>query len=75
MRLRTALALCHECKPVDQRLLDWLLAGADFAVQALSQGNQGASAEQRARLLELLLSLSNLHEYLRHHSVQVAPTD
>lgn len=72
LRLRAALELCHQGRPLDPHLLDWLLADADFAAQSLSQKAQAHTPEQRAKLLELLLSLANLLEYLRHHSVQVA---
>lgn len=70
-RLRAALELCRQCQPVDQHTLDWLLADADFAVHVLSHSGPIHTPEQRDKLLELLLSLTNLQEYLRHHSVQV----
>ena len=72
-RLRAALELCQQCQPVDGHILDWLLADADFAVQALCQDARTHSPGQRENLLELLLGLTNLQEYLRHHSVQVKP--
>ena len=58
---------------MDGHILDWLLADADFAVQALCQAARGHYPAQREKLLELLLGLTNLQEYLRHHSVQVKP--
>ncbi len=70
-RVRAALELCQQCKPVDRHVLDWLLADADFAAQSLALNGRAQTPTQRARLLELLLSLANLQEYLRHHSVQV----
>jgi hypothetical protein len=69
--LRAALELCQQCRPVDPHVLDWLLADADFAVQSLSQDGRTHTGAQRDKLLELLLCLTNLQEYLRHHSVQV----
>jgi hypothetical protein len=75
LRLQAALELCQQCRPVDPRMLDWLLTNADFAVQSLSQSGRAHSPSQRDKLLELLLRLTNLQEYLRHHSVQVQLTD
>ncbi len=74
-RVQSALELCQKSQPVDAHLLDWLLGDADFAVQSLSQDNLAHSPAQRGKLLEVLLCLANLHEYLRHHSVQLKPTD
>ena len=73
--LRTALDLCRQGQPVEPRLLDWLLAGADFAVQTLAQKGNGCSPAQRVMVLELLLGLSNLQEYVRHHSVRLKLVD
>ena len=73
--LRTALDLCRQGQPVDTHLLDWLLAGADFAVQTLAHNGNGCSPAQRVKVLELLLGLSNLQEYLRHHSVRLKLVD
>src|SRR5574337_248201 len=74
-RLHAALELCHQCRPLDRRTLDCLLADADFAVQSLSQNGHGHTPAQRDNLLELLLGLTNLQEYMRHHSVQVKGAD
>jgi len=56
-------------------MMDWLLDGAEFAVQSLSQDGFMISPMQRLKVLELLLGLSNLQEYLRHHSVRVSNPD
>jgi hypothetical protein len=74
-RLQDALELCQECRAVDAHALDWLLGDADFAVQALAQDGRSHTSAQRDKLLELLLNLSNLHEYLRHHSVTARLAD
>ena len=74
-RLRGALDLCHQGQPLDSRVLDWLLAHAEFAVQSLAQNGSHSTPAQRVRLLELLLGLANLQEYLRHHSVQIRLSD
>ncbi len=69
--LRGASEHCHRGQPLDPRTIDWLLAYADFAVQSLAQSGGSSNPAQRVRLLELLLGLANLQEYLRHHSVQL----
>ena len=68
-RTAAALQLCQQGQPVDPGLLDWLLAQGDFAVQLLSKESHADSVEQRSRLLELLLCLTNIQEYVRHHSI------
>ncbi len=72
-RLHEALDLCQQGQPADLRTLHWL-SDADFAVQLLSQSGQERTPAQRSQLLQLLLGLANLHEYLRHHSVVVKST-
>jgi hypothetical protein len=70
-RVRESLSVCRDGKELDLRMIDWLFTGAEFAVQALAKVTPPETAEQRQRLLELLLGLTNLQEYLRHHSVTV----
>ena len=48
----------------DSRTLAWLREQGDFAVALLSDNNPDI-ADDRTRLLELLLCLANLHESLR----------
>jgi len=48
----------------DAQTLSWLTQQGDLAVTVLS-GDGPDSSEDRARLLELLLCLANLHESLR----------
>lgn len=74
-RLRGAFEHCHRGQPLDPRTLDWLLAHADYAVQSLAQSGGSRSPTQRVKLLDLLLGLANLQEYLRHHSVQLKLAD
>ena len=52
---------CRQGKPPDSRTLSWLRQQGDLAVTLLS-GDGPDSSEDRARLLELLLCLANLHE-------------
>jgi hypothetical protein len=51
--------------------LEWLLADALAIVQNLEEGAADPNPEQRDRMLELLLMLANLHEYVAHHSVRL----
>lgn len=55
---------CRQRELPDSRSLNWLSQQGDFAVTLLSSGGPDSS-EDRARLLELLLCLANLHESLR----------
>jgi hypothetical protein len=49
--------------------MDWLLAQVDFAVEVLAQEDVNWDADQRSKLLELLLGVANLSEYIRHSTV------
>ena len=55
---------CRHREVPDSRTLTWLTQQGDLAVSLLS-GDGPNSSEDRARLLELLLCLANLHESLR----------
>jgi hypothetical protein len=74
-RLQAMLALCQQYRPVDVRALDGLLADADFVIQTLSENGNSYASSQRDKLLELLLCLSNLQEYLRHSAVPAKAAD
>lgn len=71
-RASQALELCHQAQPLDLNTLEWLLADARIATKALVGERDGHGPAQRERLLELLLCLSNLQEYVRHHSISLA---
>lgn len=71
MRTDQALQDCRAGQPVDSKMLEWLLTDALVIVNNLEEGVEGPDAQQRDRMLELLLILANLHEYVAHHSVQV----
>ena len=59
---------CLESRPVEQQTIDWLLGDARHVAQELSTSQPGFGNEQ---VLELLLCLANLQDYIRHHSVKV----
>ena len=73
VRASHALEQCQKGQPLDPRALDWLLADARHAAQMLIGEPGLSSPAQLDKLLELLLCLSNLQEYVRHHSVRLAP--
>ncbi len=72
-RAAQALEFCQQTRPLDSKTLEWLLADAHIATQTLVGEPDGHAPGQREKLLELLLCLSNLQEYVRHHSVSLAP--
>lgn len=58
----------HSVNPVD---LDWLLSDALAIVKNLEEQAAEPNPDQRDRMLELLLILANLHEYVAHHSLRL----
>ena len=60
---------------VERQTMDWLLAQVDFAVEVLAQEDVNWDANQRSKLLELLLGVANLSEFIRHSTVAAQLTD
>jgi hypothetical protein len=60
---------CREGRPIRPKELEWLLADALVIVTSLEADPavQQPYDEQRERMLELLLVLANLHEYVAAH--------
>ncbi len=56
---------------LDPNDLEWLLSDALAIVKNLEEGAGNPNPEQRDRMLELLLILANLHEYVAHHSIRL----
>ena len=71
IRTDQALQGCRGGRSIDGKGLEWLLADALAIVRNLEEGAAEPNPEQRDRMLELLLILANLHEYVAHHSVRV----
>jgi hypothetical protein len=71
VRTDQALTRCREGSPLSKDNLEWLLADALATVKNLEESADEPQPEQRDRMLELLLILANLHEYVAHHSVRV----
>ena len=51
--------------------VEWLLSDALAIVKNLEEKASDPQPQHRDRMLELLLMLANLHEYVAHHSVQL----
>jgi len=71
-RTDQALGRCREGASLDSSGLEWLLSDALAIVKNLEESADEPQPEQRDRMLELLLILANLHEYVAHHSVRVS---
>ena len=71
IRTDHAMQSCREGKLVNASSLEWLLSDALATVKNLEEGAAEPKPEQRDRMLELLLILANLHEYVAHHSVRL----
>jgi len=59
---------------VDYHAMDWLLAQVDFVVDWLAEEDTNLDSDQRSQLLELLLGVANLNEYVRHSTVVARPS-
>ena len=65
------LELCREGSAINASELEWLLADALAIVNNLDDQPAVPNFEVRDRMLELLLILANLHEYVAHHSIRL----
>lgn len=64
-------ARCIEAGLVDEEILAWLLADAPNTVHALAQGQFDRDPADNEKVLEILLCLANLQDYITHHSLRV----
>jgi hypothetical protein len=71
LRTDHMLCRCREGRELSPGDVEWLLADALAVVKNLEEGAGEPNPEQRDRMLELLLILANLHEYVAHHSVRL----
>lgn len=71
VRTDHALQCCRQGRSLNSSSLDWLLSDALAVVRNLEESADEPNPEQRDRMLELLLILANLQEYVAHHSVRV----
>ena len=68
-KLALATEHFHRGQNVDYWTLDWLLAQVDFVVESLAEEGTTWDSDQRSKLLELLLGIAKLNEYVRHSAV------
>jgi hypothetical protein len=68
-RVSRTLELCQQGHPLDSSTLEWLTDQGDLAVRLLSQDGMTKVSSERVKLLDLLLCLANVQEYIRHHSI------
>jgi hypothetical protein len=54
---------------VDRNTLDWLLVQVDCIVETVGGETTGLDPEKQSKLLELLLGIANLNEYVRHQTI------
>lgn len=66
---------CLQSQPVDEKTLDWLLSDARHTTQALSKAGTNGDSGDLGKILELLLCLANLQDYISHHSLHVNRAD
>jgi hypothetical protein len=71
VRTNDTLSRCRERMPLTAADVEWLLTDALLIVKNLEEGSGEPVPEQRERMLDLLLMLANLHEYVAHHSVRL----
>jgi hypothetical protein len=71
LRADHTLGLCREGCAINTPELEWLLADALAVVNNLDDRAAASNPELRDRMLELLLILANLQEYVAHHSIRV----
>jgi hypothetical protein len=71
VRTNEALQRSLEKKLIDPKGLECLLADALAIVTNLEEGAGEPRPEQRDRMLELLLILANLHEYVANLSIRM----
>jgi hypothetical protein len=73
-RLEEAVTSCRDGHVVAPGTLDKLRNHADFAVTFLAEHSADDSLRQKEMLLQFLLGLANLHEYLSHNAPLVGRT-
>ena len=73
LRTGEAMRRCRDGHEIESKRLEQLLADALAIVNNLEEGAGDARPEERDRMLELLLSLANLHEYAAQHSISLGP--
>jgi hypothetical protein len=74
-RLAEATRHFQNDRDMDYEAMRWLLAQVDCTVDLLAEEDTIGDADQRSKLLELLLGVANFNEYVRHHFAMTQPRD
>ena len=70
-RVSVALEQSRREQPIDASGVEQLLADSLAIVSNLEEDTAGPDPEKRERMLDLLLSLANLHEYVAQYSMRL----
>ena len=73
-KLETSASHFRDGRGVDSDTLQWLLTQVDFVLQAIGDNSSPLTTEQKSKLLELLLGIVNLNEYIRHAAITAEHT-
>ena len=73
-KLETSASRFRIGQGVDRDTLHWLLIQMDFVVEAIGDEASSLTAEQKTSLLELLLGIANLNEYIRRNAFTLEHT-
>ncbi len=68
-RADKALTRCQQGESIDPSTLDWLFADVQLTLNSLTELAKERNLAQQSKILELLLCVANLNEYVAHHSV------
>ena len=71
-RAEQALDKCQRGEHIDAATIDWLVGDVQITLNAVSEVARKRDLAQQSRILELLLCVANLNEYVAHHSVQAS---
>src|SRR5271156_6598205 len=71
VRTDQTLGRCREGRAMNPADVEWLLSDALAIVKNLEEKASDPQPQHRDRMLELLLMLANLHEYVAHHSIRL----
>ena len=71
LRTDQTFGRCREGHAMNPADVEWLLSDALAIVKNLEEKASDPQPQHRDRMLELLLKLANLHEYVAHHSVRL----
>ncbi|MGH9715381.1 MAG: hypothetical protein ACRD4R_01430 [Candidatus Acidiferrales bacterium] len=71
LRADHTLERCRDGCAINGSELEWLLADALAIVNNLDDRAAASNQQLRDRMLELLLILANLQDYVAHHSIRL----